>query len=54
MGSGNPAGAMTDKARYLMDLNGWLHLCPILYTYELHDLTSRQKIDFFLFSDVVS
>ena len=26
MGSGNPAGAMTDKARYLMDLNGWLHL----------------------------
>lgn len=26
MGTGTAAGAMTDKARYLMDLNGWLHL----------------------------
>jgi ectoine hydroxylase-related dioxygenase (phytanoyl-CoA dioxygenase family) len=26
MGSGTAAGAMTEKARYLLDLNGWLHL----------------------------
>lgn len=26
MGSGTPAGAMTQKSRYLLDLNGWLHL----------------------------